>query len=186
MKKSSNVKGLTVNEENSKKAAAFGIYIKEIDLQAAVQMELEEVMFRAGLIAVRQIIEAEVEKLVGPRYARRTGKDLHRWGEQQGVLYVGGQKINVQKPRVTRKMKDGRRQEVELETYKQFSKPSAMNKAVMAKMLAGVSTRDYAATVDEIIDGHGISRSAVSRRSVRQAPYSSKSFTLAASMNANL
>src|SRR5262249_36129581 len=58
---------------------------------------------------------------------------------------------------------------VELKTYKQFSKPDAMNKAVMAKMVAGVSSRDYAGTVDEIIEGHGISRSSVSRRGVREA-----------------
>jgi putative transposase len=69
----------------------------------------------------------------------------------------------------TRKGANGKRQEVELKTYKQFSKPDAMNKAVMAKMVAGVSTRDYAGTVDEIIEGHGISRSAISRRGVREA-----------------
>jgi transposase-like protein len=169
MKKSSNVRGITVNEENSNKASAFGIDLKEINLQSVIKMGLEEVMFQAGLIAVQQLIEAEVEKLAGPRYSRSPGKDVHRWGEQQGMLYVGGQKINIAKPRVTRKKKHGKRQEVELETYKQFSKPGAMNKAVMAKMLAGVSTRDYAGTVDEIIDGHGISRSAVSRRGVREA-----------------
>lgn len=167
MKKSSNVKSIHVNEENSKKALAFGLDLKEIDLKEVLKMELEEVMFRAGLIAVQQLIEGEVEKLAGPRYSR--GKDINRWGQQQGLLYVGGQKINVERPRVTRKTKTGKRQEVELETYKKFSKPDSMNRAVMAKMLAGVSARDYAGTVEEIIDGHGISRSAVSRRSVREA-----------------
>ncbi len=124
-------------------------------------------MFRAGLITVQRLIEAEVEKLAGPRYSR--GNDVDRWGQQQGLLYVDGQKINIEKPRLTRKNANGRRQEVELKTYKQFSKPNAMNKAIMAKMIAGVSTRDYASTVDGIIDGHGSSRSSVSRRGVREA-----------------
>ncbi len=44
-----------------------------------------------------------------------------------------------------------------------------MNEAVMAKMLAGVSTRDYAGTVEAVLDGHGVSRSAVSRRSIRES-----------------
>jgi putative transposase len=169
MKKSSNVRAITVNEENSKKALAFGLDLSQIDLKEVLKMELEEVMFRAGLIAVQQLIEAEVENLVGPRYSRSPGKDKHRWGQQQGLLYVGGQKINVDRPRVSQKKKAGGRQEVQLETYKQFSKPGAMNKAVMAKMVAGVSTRDYAGTVEQIIDGHGISRSAVSRRGVTEA-----------------
>ena len=169
MRKSSNVRAITVNEENSKKSLPFGLDLSQIDLKEVIKMELDEVMFRAGLIAVQQLIEAEVNKLVGPRYSRSPGKDIHRWGQQQGLLYVGGQKINVDRPRVTRKKKAGGRQEVELETYKQFSKPGAMNKAVMAKMVAGVSTRDYAGTVEEIIEGHGISRSAVSRRGVLEA-----------------
>ena len=38
MKKSSNVRGITVNEENSKKASAFGIDLKEIDLQSVIKM----------------------------------------------------------------------------------------------------------------------------------------------------
>lgn len=167
MKKSSKVRSISVNEENSKKALAFGVDLKEIDLKEVLKMELDEVMFRAGLIAVQQLIEAEVEKLAGPRYSR--GKEINRWGQQAGLLYVDGQKINVDRPRVSRKNKTGGRQEVELQTYKKFSKPDAMNKAVMAKMVAGVSCRDYAGTVGEIIDGHGISRSAVSRRSVREA-----------------
>jgi putative transposase len=167
MKKSSNVRNVSVNEENAKEASAFGLDLHEIDLEEVLKLELNDVMFRAGLIAVQQLIEAEVEKLAGPRYSH--GKSINRWGQQQGLLYVDGQKINVQRPRVTKKTATGRRQEVELKTYKKFSQPDAMNKAVMAKMIAGVSTRDYAGTVDEIIDGHGISRSAVSRRGVREA-----------------
>lgn len=167
MKKSSNVRNISVNEENAKKALAFGIDLKEVDLEEVLKMELNEVMFKSGLITVQRLIEAEVERLAGPRYSRGGAAD--RWGHQQGVLYVDGQKINFPKPRVTRKAKDGNRQEVKLKTYKQFSKPDAMNKAIMAKMVAGVSTRDYAGTVDEIIDGHGISRSSISRRGVSEA-----------------
>jgi hypothetical protein len=92
MSKSSTVRRITVNEENSKKGAAFGIDVKEFDLQSVIKMGLEEVMFQAGLIAVQQLIEAEVHKLVGPRYSRTPGKAVHRWGEQKGLLYVGGQK----------------------------------------------------------------------------------------------
>ncbi len=169
MKKSSNVKALSVKDENIKRAEPFGLNLRDIDLQEVLRLELKEVMFRAGLITVQQLIEAEVEKLAGPRYVRTPGNDTNRWGQQQGLLYVDGQKINVKKPRVTRKKEGGGRKEVELQTYKQFSKPDSMNKTVMDKMLAGVSTRDYAKTVDEVIEGHGISRSAISRRGVREA-----------------
>lgn len=60
-------------------------------------------------------------------------------------------------------------EEVELETYKAFSTPTAMKEAIMAKMLAGMSTRDYAGTIEAVCDGHGVSRSAVSRRSIKES-----------------
>ena len=130
-------------------------------------MGLEEVMFQAGLIAVQQLIEAEVEKLAGPRYSRSPEK-MCTDGVSNRAIHVGGQKIR-QSPEGHCAKASGKRQEVEIKTYKEFSKPDAMNKAIMAKMLAGVSTRDYAGTIDEIMDGHGISRSAVSRRAVTTA-----------------
>jgi len=114
-------------------------------------------------------MEAEVETLAGPRYVRNTGHDAHRWGSQQGLVYVSGQKVNITKPRVVRKNAKGKCSEVELETYNEFSKPTAMNEAIMAKVLAGVSTRDYAGTIDQVVEGHGVSESAVSRRAVKEA-----------------
>jgi hypothetical protein len=78
MNKSSNVRNISVNEENSKKAASFGLDLKNIDLEEVLKLELSELMFRAGLSTVQRLIEAEVEKLASPRYSR--GGDAHRWG----------------------------------------------------------------------------------------------------------
>lgn len=168
MKKSSNIKSIHVNEEISKKAAAVDLELKDIDLKEIIRMGLQDFMFEVGMLAVQQTMAAEVETLAGPRYARNTGNDAQRWGTQQGAVYVNGQKKNIKKPRVMRKVA-GKHEEVELETYIEFSKPTAMNQAIMAKVLAGVSTRDYAGTVDAVVEGHGISKSAVSRRAVKEA-----------------
>ncbi len=168
MKKSSTVKSLHVNEEKSKKTPVVDFDLKAVNLQEVIKLGLQDFFFEVGMIAVQQTMAAEVATLAGPRYARQTGNDLQRWGNQQGLVYVNGQKVNLSKPRVVRKSAN-KHEEVELETYKAFSKPTAMNEAVMAKMLAGVSTRDYAGTVEAVLDGHGVSRSAVSRRSIRES-----------------
>jgi transposase-like protein len=131
-------------------------------------MGLQEFMFEVGMIAVQQTMMAEVETLAGPRYARDPQNAIQRWGKQQGFVYVNGQKVNTDKPRVVRKSA-GKHEEVELQTYKEFSKPAAMNEAIMAKVLAGVSTRDYAGTIDQVIGSHGVSRSAISRRAVKES-----------------
>ena len=169
MKKSSTIRPLTVNEIKAQKAIPLTLDLKNIDIQAIAQTGLQELMFNVGMMTIKQILEAEVETLAGPRYSRNMGNDAQRWGTQGGVIQLNGQKVNINKPRVVAKTKDGKHQEVELVTYKQFSKPDAMNEAIMSKMLAGVSTRDYQSTIDAVVDGHGISRSAVSRRAIKVA-----------------
>jgi putative transposase len=168
MRKSSNVKSIRVNEEISKQAPSIDFDLKNINLQEVIRMGLQDFMFEVGMIAVQQSMAAEVGTLAGPRYVREPENDARRWGTQQGFVYVNGQKVNIDKPRVVRKSA-GKHKEVELETYKEFSKPTAMNEAIMAKVLAGVSTRDYAGTIEEVLDGHGVSRSAVSRRAVKES-----------------
>lgn len=42
-----------------------------------------------------------------------------------------------------------------------------MNESMSVKLLAAVSMRDYASTVEQGVEGHGISRSAVSRRAIK-------------------
>lgn len=169
MKKSSNVKSIHVNEKNSNKGPAIAFDLTDIDLKAVITMGLQDFMFEVGMMAVQQAMNAEVTTLAGPRYVRDPHNAINRWGKQQGLVYVNGQKVNTDKPRVVRKTAAGKHEEVELKTYTEFSKPTAMNEAIMAKMLAGVSTRDYEGTIDQVLDGHGISRSAVSRRAVQTA-----------------
>lgn len=168
MKKSSKVKPLRVNEEISNKTPAVSLQLNKVDLDAIIKMGMQDFMFQVGMIAVQQAMEAEVETLAGPRYVRDPENPVHRWGQQQGFVYVNGQKVNTEKPRVVRKTSI-KREEVELQTYKEFSKPAAMNKAIMAKVVAGVSMRDYEGTIDQVIEGHGVSRSAVSRRAVKES-----------------
>lgn len=169
MKKSSNIRALRVNKETPEKEAPLCLDVKNIDIKAVAQMGLQELMFQVGMMAVQQVMEAEVETLAGPRYSHDPDNKVHRWGSQKGVVQVNGQKVRTPRPRVVEKTNNGKHKEVELETYKQFSKPDAMNDAIMAKVLAGVSTRDYQSTIDAVVDGHGISRSAVSRRAVKTA-----------------
>jgi transposase-like protein len=168
MKKSSNVKPIHVNEDNSKKTPPVSLQVSKVDLDAIIKMGMQDFMFQVGMIAVQQAMAAEVETLAGPRYVRDPQNPVHRWGNQQGLVYVNGQKVNIDKPRVMSK-KVGKHEEIELQTYKEFSKPAAMNEAIMAKVLAGVSMRDYEGTIDQVIDGHGVSRSTISRRAVKVA-----------------
>lgn len=167
MNKSSNIRPLRVKKDKPQAMPAVALELKDVDLGAVIKMGLQDFMFQVGMIAVQEVMQAEVEALAGARYSRLPGKSAHRWGTQEGLIYVSGQKVHIDKPRVV--AKGNKRQELELQSYREFSKPDAMNEAIMAKMLAGVSMRDYQGTIDQVLDGHGISRSAVSRRAVKTA-----------------
>jgi len=166
MKKSSTIKQLRVKPEETR--AALSVQLQEIDLNQVVKVGLEELMFQTGMLLVQQVMEAEAKTLAGARYERGPDKNHYRWGSQNGAIYVQGQKKTVSRPRLMKKEKvNGKLKEVELETYKAFSKPDSMNESMLVKLLAGVSMRDYAATVEQAVEGHGISKSAVSRRATK-------------------
>jgi transposase-like protein len=57
--------------------------------------------------------------------------------------------------------------EVPLETYARLQSPDAMPRAVLWRMVRGVSTRDYAGVGDLSRDGFGVARSSVSRDFIR-------------------
>lgn len=87
---------------------------------------------------------------------RGEDKGHYRWGSQKGSIYVQGQKKAISRPRVMKKEKvNGKRKEVDLETYKAFSRPDSMNESMLVKLLAGVSMRDYAGTVEQVVERHG-------------------------------
>ena len=60
-----------------------------------------------------------------------------------------------------------RRGEVPLETYARLQSPDAMPRAVLRRMVRGVSTRDYEEVIDLARDGFGVAKSSVSRDFVR-------------------
>lgn len=146
---------------------AFQVDLKQVDIHQVVRLGLEQFVYQAGLLLVRQVMEAEATQLAGQRYARSSEKTAHRHGCQPGSVYLAGQKVAVEKPRVRTKSTDSQpAQEVPLESYQAFAQPDAMNAAILERLLAGVSCRDYARTVETVIQGHGISKSAVSRKAI--------------------
>jgi hypothetical protein len=64
------------------------------------------------IIVVLHILYAEREELAGPDYYP-IEDGLQKWASQPGSVYLGGQKVQVQRPRLRRA-----NQEVQLKSYK--------------------------------------------------------------------
>lgn len=107
-------------------------------------------------------MERDVEALVGPRYGRIHNGHA-RWGRQQGSIFVGDEKIGIQRPRV-RHEEQG---EVEIPTYESFSSAKPMDEQCYKHALRGMSNRNYPEVVRKVAEGFGLDKSSVSRRVIR-------------------
>jgi putative transposase len=93
-----------------------------------------------GLSLMSRLMEFEVERLAGSKGRHDPGRVAKRHGYEQGSVTLGGRRVTIRRPRV-RSADDER--ERPLATYEYFASRDPLTRAVMDRMLAGVSTRRY-------------------------------------------
>jgi transposase-like protein len=134
-----------------------------VEVWEELQVRVEQLAGEAGLQILHGILEEEVRQRVGAPHRPDPGSGAVRWGRQPGYVIFGGQKINLQRPRV--RTREG--EEVELENYRKLQQDGRMQRAVAERIICGLSTRQYRRAVQSVLDGYGIRKSSVSRHFVR-------------------
>src|SRR3954462_8774784 len=94
-----------------------------------------------GLGVLHELMEAEVEEVVGPKGRHLPDRTAVRHGREGGEVTLGGRRVPVGRPRA--RTADGEH-EVALGTYAHFAARDRLSAVVLERMLAGVSTRGYA------------------------------------------
>jgi transposase-like protein len=138
------------------------------ELAGAAREGLLALSVGVGLGVLHELLEAEVDEVVGPRGKHIPDRTAVRHGHEAGEVTLGGRRVPVSRPRA--RTADGEH-EVELASYAHFAARDRLTDAVFERMLAGVSTRHYARAgepVGEEIDAaaRSTSKSAVSREFV--------------------
>jgi transposase-like protein len=123
-------------------------------------MEYRALTVSAGALVVQAIMRAEVEQIAGKPYARKT--EIDRWGTETEYVIMGGQKVRVSRQR----LRDKQKKEVHITSYERFQDEDRRTQAIFTRLVAGVSSRAYAKTVEEFGQGYGISKSVISRKTV--------------------
>jgi transposase-like protein len=152
---------------------------QELALPPSVQEALGELVNAAkdgllalsvgvGLGVLSEMMEAEVDEVVGPKGKRNAERTAVRHGHEDAEVTLGGRRVGVSRPRA--RTVDGEN-EVGLATYAHFADRDPLTRVVLEQMLAGVSTRRFARTREpvgrEIVNAErSTSRSAVSREFV--------------------
>ena len=118
-----------------------------------------------GLGVLSELMEEEVDDVVGPKGKHDADRMAVRHGHEDGEVTLGGRRVAVKRPRV--RSADGEA-EVPLSTYQHFADRDPLSRLVLEQMLAGVSTRRFGRTREPVgteveASARSTSKSSVSR-----------------------
>jgi transposase-like protein len=131
---------------------------------------LNQVSLELGRQLTEFILYSEREELAGPDYQPRK-EGLYKWASQPGSVYVGGQKVAVEKPRLRSNDK-----EIGLKSYQALGEKEAFSEQLLGQSLAGLSARRYRETLVNAAEAFGVSPSAVSEHLVEITSQKLKEF----------
>ncbi|HEY8629008.1 MAG TPA: IS256 family transposase [Gaiellaceae bacterium] len=123
-----------------------------------------------GLGVLAELMEEEVDEVVGPKGKHDPGRVALRHGHESGEVTLGGRRVQVERPRV--RSADGQA-ELRLASYEHFADRDPLTKTVLERMLAGVSTRRFRRTAEPVGNeieqkARSTSKSSVSRMLVER------------------
>jgi putative transposase len=119
------------------------------ELVGAAREGLLALSVGVGLGVVHQLMEREVTDVVGPKGKHDPGRTAKRHGHEEGSMTLGGRRVPVRRPRVR---SAGDERELPVATYEYFADRDPLTRAVMDRMLAGVSTRRFAQVGEPVGD----------------------------------
>jgi putative transposase len=127
------------------------------ELVGAAREGLLALSVGVGLGVVHELMELEVDEVVGPKGKHNRDRVAKRHGHEDGSMTMGGRRVAVRRPRI-RSADD--EHELPVATYGYFADRDPLTRAVMDRMLAGVSTRKFARVGESV--GSDVERAAAS------------------------
>jgi len=118
-----------------------------------------------GLGVLSEMMAWEVDEVCGPKHKHNPDRTAYRHGTDDGTVTLGGRRLEIERPRMRAKDGSG---EVPVRTYEHFADRDPLQRVVMERMLAGVSTRRYRRTQEPVgeqieVKARSTSKSSISR-----------------------
>jgi transposase-like protein len=119
-----------------------------------------------GLKIMTQLMDDDVANLAGPKGKHDPTRSAVRHGYEKGSVVLGGRRVPVDRPRVRAADGSG---ELPIASYEAFNHSDVLTRAIMARMLTGVATRDYHRTLEAVgaVGEKSVSKSSASRRLIQ-------------------
>jgi putative transposase len=135
------------------------------ELVGAAKEGLLALSVGVGLSVVHELMELEIDEVVGPKGKHDPDRAAVRHGHEKGSMTLGGRRVAVRRPRM-RSVADER--ELPVASYEYFADRDPLTRAVMDRMLAGVSTRRFAGVGEPVGEDVERSCSSTSKTSVSE------------------
>jgi transposase-like protein len=135
------------------------------ELVGAAREGLLALSVGVGLGVVHELMEVEVTEVVGLRGKHNPERAAKRHGHEDGSMTLGGRRVAVRRPRMRTSDDE---HEMPVKSYEYFADRDPLTRAVMDRMLAGVSTRKFAGTGEPVGLGVETSSRATSKTSVSE------------------
>ena len=146
---------------NVANVSQLSLALSSIDVQELLLSKAKHAVLEAAVT----LINEDMERLCGNAFARKGAAGLcHRGGSEQTSLMLAGAKYPMRRPRAR---KDG--EEVELPSLAKLRDRDLLDVQMLARLMKGVSTRDYQDAIDGFSEKTGISKSSVSRAFARSS-----------------
>ncbi len=127
-------------------------------------------MRELGRMVVEAIMYIEREEIAGPDY-QPTNPGIYKWASQTGLVYLGDQKIKVNRPRIR-----SRSAEIPLKSYQKLKEPEQFSEELLTKILSGISCQKYQETIIDAAQAFGVSAFSVSRHIIEVTARKLKEF----------
>lgn len=129
--------------------------LKSEDVQRLFAERAKNAMAALGL----ELLEQDAIRLAGAPFSRKGDEFVYRGGSAKSSLFVDGAKISITKPR----LRDSAGHEVDIPVFEKLRDQDLCDEQMRARIMRGVSTRNYQGVIDQFSKKTGISKSSVSR-----------------------
>lgn len=155
----------TVMQEQDSRGEGLPLGVQEAlgELVGAAKEGLLALSVGVGLGVLGEMMEAELDEVVGPKHATVKDRTAVRHGHEDGTVTLGGRRVAVKHPRA--RTVDGAH-EVSLSTYAYFADRDPLSRLVLEQMLAGVSARRFARTREPVGEAVSASERSTSKSTV--------------------
>jgi putative transposase len=138
-----------------------GLEKKILEVIVSGKFAFDSLVKDLGVMVAEAIMLMEREEQAGPDY--RPNGDIYKWASQPGSIYLGGEKVKVDRPRLRDSSKG---KEVTLKSYQNMKDKDTFSDELLAKIMTGMSGNRYRETLLEGAKAFGVSPSSVSEKIV--------------------